>query len=48
MNNLVEIIQSYLTGDPIVDASLIIVLFIMFNAFYTTLFKATFSIFKIK
>lgn len=43
MQSLIEVIQSYLTGDPLIDAILIGILFVIFNAAYTLLFTSVFS-----
>lgn len=43
MESLINIIQSYMTGDPLVDTVLIGVLFVIFNAAYTLLFTSVFS-----
>lgn len=46
MENLIDIIQSYLTGDPLVDSILIGILFIIFRDFYSILFQGMFSFFR--
>lgn len=43
MESLINIIHSYMTGDPLVDTVLIGVLFVIFNAAYTLLFTSVFS-----
>lgn len=40
------ILQENLTGEPIKDAIIIGILFIVFWTFYNVLFEAVFSIFK--
>lgn len=46
MDNLVTIIQSYLTGNSLVDSILIGILFIIFRDFYSILFQGIFSFFR--
>lgn len=43
MESLINTIQSYMTGDPLVDTVLIGILFVIFNAAYTLLFTSVFS-----
>lgn len=44
--NIIEILEDNLTGEPIKDAFIIGILFIVFWSFYNVLFEAVFSIFK--
>lgn len=43
MDSIINLIQSYLTGDPLVDSVLLGILFVIFNAAYTLLFSSVFS-----
>lgn len=44
--NIVEILEDYLTGEPMKDAVIIGILFTIFWSFYNVIFEAVFSIFK--
>lgn len=46
MQNIINLIESELTGDPLKDAIIIGIIFIVFKDFYTILFSSIFSIFK--
>lgn len=43
MESLINIINSYKTGDPLTDTVLLGILFVIFNAAYTLLFTSVFS-----
>ena len=44
--NIVDILSSELTGEPIKDAIIMGILFTVFWSFYNVIFEAVFSIFK--
>lgn len=43
MDSLINLIESYMTGDPLIDTVLLGILFVIFNAAYTLLFTSVFS-----
>lgn len=43
MDSLISLLQSYKTGDPLIDTVLYGILFVIFNAAYTLLFTSVFS-----
>ena len=43
---VVEILEDNLTGEPLKDAIIIGVLFVVFWSFYNVIFESVFSIFK--
>lgn len=44
--SIIEILEDNLTGEPIKDAMIIGILFVVFWSFYNVLFESVFSIFK--
>lgn len=44
--NIISILESELTGEPIKDAIIMGILFTVFWSFYNVIFEAVFSIFK--
>lgn len=43
MQSIIQMIENELTGDPIKDAIIIGIIFIIFKDFYTILFSAIFG-----
>ena len=44
--NIIDILNNNLTGEPIKDAFIIGILFIIFWSLYNVMYEAVFSIFK--
>ena len=44
--SIIEILEDNLTGNPLEDAIIIGILFVLFWSFYNVLFESVFSIFK--
>ena len=44
--NIIEILEDYLTGEPLQDAVIIAILFTIFWTFYNVIFEIVFGIFK--